>query len=633
MALVAATEVSAVPVLVRQPSPGYGGRNAGGEFNISPNFTGASYGLDVAIFGGFETFCIQSTVNINVPGTYDAVVSQSDSVGNPLSKGTAWLYQLYAAENAVLLYDYNPFGTRTDAANELQQAIWILQGQSGQHVVDTAASNGYVQLAAANFGSLANALAPNNGALPVSIVILVGTNGIPGQNMLALDPNPKPLPAAIGNFIWEDSNSNGVQDATEPGIAGATVTLTDCGGNAAKGMDGNPVNPIVTGANGFYQFTNLAAGQYKIIVTLPGGYVFTQQFQGGDVAKDSNVLPATGESDCRTLVAGQYDDTVDAGAYKPAVCTANLCGSIFADCDGSGDLSAKDVGLKNILVKLVNAAGQSVATTTTDTNGTYCFGGLVAGNYKVVVTPPTGYKQTGASSAHYWKDSYGRKCWVDNDDNAHCVDNGTECWRGKDGNVHWKDSSGRDCWKDSNSKDNNSRDNNSKDNNDGNSNNGDSNNAGYHCQPVSYKTCNSTNNNTLCVTLTNCQNKLDVNFAYTGTTPNIVVCVSGPSTAKCGQPVTYTCSVTNTGNVCFKGGTICHTIGNCGYYGWSGTPCTYTVSCPPLSPGEHCEIKQTCTFNSWNVGNNISCQTKVTCNQGSGSGASGQSSCNTRVSW
>ena len=312
----------------------------------------------------------------------------------------------------------------------------------------------------------------------------------------------------------------------------------------------------------------------------------------------------------RSLIAGQYDDTVDGGAYKPAVCSAGICGSIFADCDGSGDLSVKDVGLKSVLVKLLNAAGQSVGTTTTDTNGSYCFSGLAAGTYCVVVTPPAGYKQTGASYGHYWKDSYGRRCWIENDGNAHCVDNGTECWRGRDNFVHWRDSYGRDCWKD-------------------NYNN-------FRCQPISYKTCNATNNNnTLCVTVTNCQSKLDVNFAYTGTSPKLVVCVKGPSSAKCGQTVTYTCTVTNTGNVCFKGGTVCHTIGNCGSWGWSGTPCTYTTTCPPLSPGQSCVITQKCVVKSTWGGKILKCLSKVTCNQAYGSGADDESDCNTssNVSW
>ena len=433
----------------------------------------------------------------------------------------------------------------------------------------------------------------------------------------------KPAPASIGNFIWDDKNANGVQDAGEPGITGAKVALSDCGGNFVNDRDGNPVLPILTGSSGFYQFVNLAPGNYKITVTLPSGYVFSQPFQGGDAAKDSNVNPATGVSDCRTVLAGQYDDTVDAGASKPPVCAAGICGTIFADCDGSGDLSAKDVGLKNVLVKLLNAAGQTVATANTDTNGSYCFGGLTAGSYCVTVTPPAGYKQTSASTGNYWKDSYGRRCWVENDDNAHTVDNGVECWRGKDGNVHWKDSSGRDCWKDD---DNRTR-----------------------CQPVTYNSCNAkTNNNTLCVTLTNCQSKLNVNFAYTGTSAQLKVCVKAPSSSRCGDTVTYSCYVTNTGNVCFKGGTVCHTIGNhdcdrdcdrdgdgkCDRDGgWSGTPCTYTSACPPLSPGEGCEIKQTCKY-GWNTGGrNVKCETKVTCTQAYGTSAEGKDNCNSKVSW
>src|ERR1043166_4715768 len=127
-------------------------------------------------------------------------------------------------------------------------------------------------------------------------------------------------PAAIGDFVWEDKNVNGVQDGTEPGISGATVWLTDCSGNPVTDINGNPVAPITTGASGAYNFTNLKPGQYQVSVTLPSGYVFTQSFQGADTSKDSNITPATGKSDCRTLVSGQTDNTVDAGAYKSAAC-------------------------------------------------------------------------------------------------------------------------------------------------------------------------------------------------------------------------------------------------------------------------------------------------------------------------
>ena len=123
-------------------------------------------------------------------------------------------------------------------------------------------------------------------------------------------------PASLGDVVWNDTNLNGQQDPTEPRIPGATVMLTDCSGSGVKDINGNTVGPYTTLADGFYQFLNLVPGQYEVKVTLPGGTVFTVPFTGA-VATDSNIAPATGTSDCRTLVSGQFDDTVDAGAYLP----------------------------------------------------------------------------------------------------------------------------------------------------------------------------------------------------------------------------------------------------------------------------------------------------------------------------
>ena len=34
------------------------------------------------------------------------------------------------------------------------------------------------------------------------------------------------LIGSLGDYVWEDVNANGVQDPTEPGIPGVTITLT-----------------------------------------------------------------------------------------------------------------------------------------------------------------------------------------------------------------------------------------------------------------------------------------------------------------------------------------------------------------------------------------------------------------------
>ena len=97
--------------------------------------------------------------------------------------------------------------------------------------------------------------------------------------------------AAVGNFVWEDLNSNGLQDAGEPGIEGVEVTLTITYPN------GSEVTVVdSTDANGHYSFPNLLLDEsydgvgvvatpgtgggeepyYNISVTTPGGYSTTQ---------------------------------------------------------------------------------------------------------------------------------------------------------------------------------------------------------------------------------------------------------------------------------------------------------------------------------------------------------------------
>ncbi|MBT8198105.1 MAG: hypothetical protein KJO84_06345, partial [Acidimicrobiia bacterium] len=66
---------------------------------------------------------------------------------------------------------------------------------------------------------------------------------------------PEPELGSIGDFVWLDSNGDGVQDAGEPGIPGVTVTLS-----------GDADATAVTDANGLYGFADLAAGEYTATV-------------------------------------------------------------------------------------------------------------------------------------------------------------------------------------------------------------------------------------------------------------------------------------------------------------------------------------------------------------------------------
>lgn len=98
----------------------------------------------------------------------------------------------------------------------------------------------------------------------------------------------------LGDFVWSDSNRNGIQDPDEPGIPGVTVTLT------GTDKDGNAVErTVVTDANGRYTFATadghftLRSGQYRLRFA-PAGYGFTLQAAGDDRGRDSDVDPLTG---------------------------------------------------------------------------------------------------------------------------------------------------------------------------------------------------------------------------------------------------------------------------------------------------------------------------------------------------
>ena len=120
--------------------------------------------------------------------------------------------------------------------------------------------------------------------------------------------------AEIGDYVWQDNNANGIQEGTEPGIPNVTVTLTGTDGA------GNPVNlTTTTDGTGFYKFTDLAPGTYKLTFTSPGaGFNPSPQDQGANDAVDSDGNPGTLMTVNTVLVSGESDLTWDQGFYGNA---------------------------------------------------------------------------------------------------------------------------------------------------------------------------------------------------------------------------------------------------------------------------------------------------------------------------
>ncbi len=197
---------------------------------------------------------------------------------------------------------------------------------------------------------------------------------------------------SLGDYVWYDSNNDGIQAATEVGVSGVTVNLLNATTNAI-------IATTTTDATGHYLFTGLDKGSYKVefvTASLPSGYGFTAKDAGADDSKDTDVNPATGITDAINLGQGEDKLTVDAGIYKAGAPTGAIGNYVWFDTDGNGTQGAGEKGISGVGVNLLDATtGAIIATTTTDANGFYLFPNLPAGDYKVQFTNlPAGFTFT-----------------------------------------------------------------------------------------------------------------------------------------------------------------------------------------------------------------------------------------------
>ncbi|HDC3440885.1 TPA: carboxypeptidase regulatory-like domain-containing protein, partial [Staphylococcus aureus] len=186
----------------------------------------------------------------------------------------------------------------------------------------------------------------------------------------------------LGDYVWEDTNKNGIQDQDEKGISGVTVTLKDENGNVLK--------TVTTDADGKYKFTDLGNGNYKVEFTTPEGYTPTTVTSGSDIEKDSNGLTTTG------VINGADNMTLDSGFYKTP--KYNLGNYVWEDTNKDGKQDSTEKGISGVTVTLKNENGEVLQTTKTDKDGKYQFTGLENGTYKVEFETPSGYTPTQVGS-------------------------------------------------------------------------------------------------------------------------------------------------------------------------------------------------------------------------------------------
>lgn len=86
-----------------------------------------------------------------------------------------------------------------------------------------------------------------------------------------LEDRAVPATGIIQGMVFEDLNGNNAFDVGEPGLANRNVFI-DTNANAVRDVG---ELSVVTGASGEYQFTGLAAGNYRVALEGTGGWMQT----------------------------------------------------------------------------------------------------------------------------------------------------------------------------------------------------------------------------------------------------------------------------------------------------------------------------------------------------------------------
>lgn len=201
-----------------------------------------------------------------------------------------------------------------------------------------------------------------------------------GQNRLDVDFGYDPGTGEIGDRVFEDSNTNGV-DNGEPGVALVTVELWrdfDSSGTVTGGDF--LVSTTETNGTGNYLFDDLGLQDYVVVLTDTRGVL------GG-------ATPTTALSQAASLSgASPTDLTLDFG-YTLA--TGSIGNLVYNDANASGVPDVGETGYSNVTVVLyrdldgdgaVDPGEPIVQTDTTDGSGNYLFDNLGPDNYLVVVT-------------------------------------------------------------------------------------------------------------------------------------------------------------------------------------------------------------------------------------------------------
>ncbi len=201
-------------------------------------------------------------------------------------------------------------------------------------------------------------------------------------------------PTSIGDFVFDDADGDGIQDAGEGGVVNATLELWDPGVDGVPGGgDDALVNTTASDGAGAYQFGNLVPDDYFVKIAPPAGYGLSPKDQGTDDA-DSDFDTTTFNTAVFTVAYSDEISNIDAGLYEQVT----VRGRVFDDADGDGiresgdgDLgAAATVNLYDVGDDGAIGGGDDTLQSTASPTGTYSFTDVAPDTYYLEFVAPAG---------------------------------------------------------------------------------------------------------------------------------------------------------------------------------------------------------------------------------------------------
>ncbi len=184
----------------------------------------------------------------------------------------------------------------------------------------------------------------------------------------------------IGDFVWSDTNNDGIQDNNELGVDGVTVELyrLDNQGNTEP----TPFRTTSTDSNGAYLFDQLPSASYKVRFassTLPNNTEFSEKKGVGSPTNNSDVDPLTGFTDTIVIDNNTTNNVrMDIDAAIKASCIKPNAGADFAFCAPQTTYKLSDASTGQAWRFVSGVDNVNLNTTTgqvdgMDVDGTYTF--------------------------------------------------------------------------------------------------------------------------------------------------------------------------------------------------------------------------------------------------------------------